>query len=425
MMGSEESELREVVRRIRTGLSAAFVKTAKDPGYYGDGGGLYLQVKSETSKSWVFRYTSPLTEKRTDMGLGRAADVTLLEARTRARELRLLLQEGKDPIAQREAERLSARVQAERSKTFRQVAEEFMADHLQGITPQQAKTWRSSVEKRICARIGDVLVSDVTRPMLIQTLSPLFREAPVSAKNIQNRVERIMGYARSMGYYEGVNPAEWKDNLDHAFRGKMKKRSNFSSMGRDELPPFYASLSELKITGAAALRLLILTAVRNAEVRGATWSEFDLEAKLWRIPAERMKAREAHTVPLSEAAVDIIREQRRLSVNQFVFPGRIRGRHLSNMALNAVMRRFGRDEDPHGFRTTFKVWARECTEYPDDLSEFALAHKIPEKVKAAYMRTTMLEQRRALMEEWAAFITQAGNPSAQPRRDSDLPLTPS
>jgi integrase len=392
----------------RSGLNAVLIKNMNEPGYYGDGGGLYLQVRSATAKSWVFRYTSPLSQKRKDMGLGPVSDLPLSEARIRARDLRLLLQEGKDPIAERDTQRRQALVQAALSKSFRQVADEFMQDHLQGLTAQQAKTWRSSIEKKVYPKIGDLLVSEIKRPMLIQVLTPLFREAPVSAKNIQNRIERIMGYARSMAYYEGVNPAEWKDNLDHAFRGFMVKRGHFDSMSRDELPGFYKAVSELRVTAARALRLLILTAVRNAEVRGATWSEFDLQAGVWRIPAERMKAREEHTVPLSSAAVELIQELKRQSVNQFVFPGRIRGRHLSNMALNAVMRRFGRNEDPHGFRTTFKVWARECTEYPDDLSEFALAHKIPEKVKAAYMRTTMVEQRRQMMEDWATFVTSKG-----------------
>lgn len=384
---------------------------------YGDGGGLYLQVKG-SSKTWVFRYTSPLDRRRRDMGLGPVTDLPLAEARSRARDLRLLLQDGKDPLEDRKAKLRKASVEAALSKTFRQVADEFMQDHLQGITPQQAKTWRTSIEKRIYPDLGDLLVSEITRPLLIQALAPIFRKSPVSAKNIQNRVERIMGYARSMAYYEGVNPAEWKDNLDHAFRGYMKKRGNFQSMSRDELPKFYASLTSLPVTAARALRFLILTAVRNNEVRGATWSEFDLQAGIWKIPADRMKAREEHTVPLSEAAIAIIQEQRRLSVNQFVFPGRIRNRHLSNMALNAVMRRFGREEDPHGFRTTFKVWARECTDYPDDLSEFALAHKIPEKVKAAYMRTTMVEKRKQMMDDWAAFVTSALKESSHSRPDT-------
>jgi integrase len=408
----------------RSGLNASLIKSTEKPGYYSDGGGLYLQVKSATSKSWVFRYTSPIPcEKgkirRRDMGLGPVQDLPLTEARIRARDLRLLLQEGKDPILEREALKRQAMARAALSKSFRKVAEEFMADHLQGLSEQQARTWRSSVEKRVYPAIGETPVSELTRPLLIQALAPLFRKAPVSAKNIQNRVERIMGYARSMEYYQGVNPAEWKDNLDHAFRGFMKKRGHFVSMSRDELPTFYKSATALPTTGALALRLLILTVARNNEVRGAEWPEFDLRSGIWRVPAARMKAREDHIVPLSSEAIKVLEEIKkhcqRVSIyaaSPFLFSGRIRGRHLSNMAINAVMRRLGRDEDPHGFRTTFKVWASECTDYPDDLSEFALAHKIPEKVKAAYKRTTMIEKRRQLMEDWAALVTKEIRPSA-------------
>jgi integrase len=380
-------------------LSARAVQTITKPGYHSDGGGLYLRVTATGTKSWIFRYQ--LAGKRRDMGLGRVSDVTLAEARGKAAEARQVIASGGDPLQPiNESQPI-----VPTSPSFRDVAAELIrAKEPSWRNAKHGAQWESTLETYANPHIGDMAVDEIEASHVILAIAPIWHDKTETASRVRGRIEAVLDYAAVMGWRSGDNPARWKGNLSHLLP-KRQGAGHFVSMEYADLPAFWPRLLVADGLGARALQLAILTACRSGEVRGATWGEIDLEAAVWSIPAARMKAKADHRVPLTSPALALLRSMRTIKRDEsdFVFQGRGKA-PISDMTVTAVLRRMGLDVVPHGFRATFRTWAAECTDYREDLVEAALAHT-KGKLTAAYQRGDMLEKRRALMEDWATFVT--------------------
>ncbi|MGF7210087.1 integrase [Skermanella aerolata] len=385
-------------------LSARKVETVKEPGLYADGNGLYLQVARSGAKSWIFRYTA--AGKRRDMGLGGLASVSLATARQKAQDARQALLAGIDPL---EARKLSSYPPTTAAgPTFREIAEECIAAHAPGWkSPKSEKQWRASLETYAYPHIGDLPVDRVDVSGVLAVLRPIWTAKPETAARVRGRVETVLGYAKAAGKRGGDNPAAWKDHLDHLLPAKsdVVKVLHFASLPYAELPGFFTRLQAQDGVSARALEFVILTACRTSGALGALWDEMDLDAGLWTIPADRMKAGALLRVPLSVPAVTLLRRRLSVRTGAYVFPGQTAGKPLSDGALLMVLRRMGLDVTPHGFRSTFRTWVAEKTTYPDGVAEAALGHTQGDKVIAAYQRGDLLDKRRALMEEWAWYCT--------------------
>lgn len=386
-------------------LTQLHIDRAKEPGYYGDGGGLWLQVHSNKSKSWVFRFK--ITKAR-EMGLGSLATFGLSEARERARKARQLVQDGVDPIEARRDQKASVKAQRDSAKTFEYCGEKYIEIH--APTWKSAKhleQWKATLKTFAYPVIGSLPVSEVTTPHVLKIIEPLWATKSETAARLRGRIEQVLDWARVRGYRTGDNPARWKGHLENA----LPSLSNVRTVEHHAALPYAgmgAFMKELRAqTGIAAdaLQFTILCAVRTNETIGAVWSEIDWDNRLWIIPAERMKGRRSkareHRVPLTDQALVILKRAAELGTVGFIFPGAKAGKPLSNMAMLEVLRRMGRDFTVHGFRSSFSDWARETTIYPRDLVEMALAHAIKDKAEAAYFRADMIEKRKALMQAWA------------------------
>jgi integrase len=402
--------------RRAAGLSAAKVAKA-GPGRYGDGDGLYLLVRPNGTRFWIFRFTPPGGTMR-EMGLGRAgADknaVGLAEARERAGTLYRLVKAGIDPLAKREADAATAKAAAQdaaiRAVTFRQVAVDYIATHEAAWSnPKHRQQWTNTLEAYAFPNFGDVPVAAVETAHVLSALEPIWRIKPETATRLRGRIEAVLDAAKARGLRNGDNPAAWKGHLALALpaRAKVAKVEHHAALPWSEVGSFMEALNGQKGMGALALRFAILTAARTAEVIGATWGEFDLAGAVWTIPAGRMKAGREHRVPLSEPVLALLGDVAKLRTSVApeapVFPGGVAGKGLSNMAMLTLLRRMGRDDlTAHGFRSTFRDWAAETTGYPSEVVEMALAHAVGDKVEAAYRRGDLFEKRRRLMADWAA-----------------------
>ncbi len=398
-------------------LSAAFVRTA-GPGRYCDGDGLYLLVKKTGKRFWVFRYKVNGSKLR-EAGLGRAGEarncVRLAQARENASDLFQQVKAGIDPLIARDAV-LAARKAAQQDAaikgiTFGEAARRFIAAHAAGWrNPKHAAQWTATIETYASPVFGKIPVIDISTAHVLGALEPIWTTKSETASRLRGRIEMILDYAKARGWRTGENPAAWKGHLSLTLpaRSKVAKVKHHAALPWAEIGPFMEVLQLQKGIGAFALRFTILTATRSGEVRGARWHEIDLAAAAWTIPAERMKGGREHRVPLSEHAVAVLLEMSAARTSNdpanLVFPGQSEGRPLSDMSLNAVLRRMERgDLTVHGFRSTFKDWAAESTAYPAELSEMALAHTIGSKVEAAYRRGDLFEKRRRLMADWGQF----------------------
>lgn len=375
-------------------LTARKVETAK-PGRYTDGRGLTLLVKSSGARSWVLRYQ--IVGRRRDMGLGAWPEVTLAMARERALAARREMAEGRDPLAER------ARIKRLR---FRDAAATLIEDKRQGWRNEKhAAQWTSTLEAYAFPILGDLDVRAITAQEVLEALRPIWTEKPETASRVRQRIEAVLDYASAIGARDGDNPARWKGHLDHILPRSTKVRAvvHHPAMERAALPAFMAELATRDGVGARALAFTILTAARSGEVRGARWSEIDLDAALWIIPADRMKASKEHRVPLGAAAIRQLPEPR--GADDLVFPGGAsRDRPLSDMSLSAVLKRMKVEGvTVHGFRSTFRDWAGETTAFPREVIEAALAHRLKDKAEAAYARGDMLAKRAALMDAWASY----------------------
>lgn len=289
--------------------------------------------------------------------------------------------------------------------TFAEAARLFMdAKSGEWSNPKHRQQWANTLDAYAIPVLGKMLVSDVRNEHVLTILRPIWEIKTETASRLRGRIEQILDWATAQGYREGLNPARWRGHLDKILPrpSKIAKVEHHEAVSLDDLPGFVADLKGMAGTAARALEFLILTAARSGEVRGAQWSEFDLDAGVWTVPAERMKAKREHRVPLSVPALQILKAQPVQAGSAIVFPGS-KGQVLSDMTLTAVMRRMKVEAVPHGFRSTFRDWAGERTDFPSDLAEMALAHTIPNKVEAAYRRGDMLAKRAAMMTAWADF----------------------
>jgi len=388
-------------------LTALKVARAKAPGMYADGGGLYLQV-TEGGASWIYRYM--LNARARAMGLGPIHTITLAEARERATQARKLRLDGIDPIQQRRSERAAQRVAGATAMSFRQCGDAFITSREAGWGALHRRQWTNSLAQHVYPVIGDVRVQDIDTTLVMKVVEPLWRSIPETASLIRGRIEAILDWAKVRGYRTGENPARWRGHVDKLLpaRGKVRKVEHHAALPYAELPTFLAALREQEGIAALALEFTILTCVRSGGTRFARWSEFDLLAKVWTVPAQRMKAQREHRIPLSARSLAILQEMhaRRHADDGFVFPGRKVGRPLADTVLLRLLQRLGRgDLTIHGFRSSFRDWAAERTSFPREVAEMALAHSIPSAVEAAYRRGDLFEKRRKLMQQWATFCT--------------------
>lgn len=397
-------------------LTVIGLKALVKPGRYSDGGGLHLHVRAADRRAWVLRYTRQ--GKTRDLGLGAYPEVSLAEARKAAGDALTELRAGREPQGVRQVAAAAKAVPS--VPTFQQVAEEHIASHRDGWrNPKHAAQWASTLATYAYPVLGPMRVSDVDVAAVLRVLQPIWATTPETATRLRGRLEAVLDAAKVRGWRTGENPARWKGNLAGLLpaRGRVARVEHQPALPWQHVGTFLGELRAMEGVSPRALELAILTAARTGEVRGATWSELDLDAAVWTVPAERMKAGRLHRVPLSAPAVALLRGLAELrTTDPLVFPGGRAGRPLSDMALSVLIRRMntkgeaprwvdetGRPVVPHGFRSTFRVWAGEQTQHPREVIEAALAHTLKDKVEAAYARTDLLERRRPLMEAWGAW----------------------
>lgn len=378
------------------GLTAAFVRHTRKPGRYGDGGGLYLVIDPSGAARWVLRVQ--FTGKRRDVGLGGAKSVSLAEARDLAHQIRRKAKAGQDPVAARRAEREGVPTLETAAK---KVHAALVATWRNGKHTAQ---WLNTLESYAFPSLGNTPVNRIEPGDVLKVLLPIWTSKPETARRVLQRLRTVLDHATAAGYRSGENPCRIA-KIGLPKQGDTVK--HFTALPYSELPGFISKLrtAECSETTRLALEFLILTAARSGEVRGAQEDEFDLDSKQWKIPAHRMKAEREHVVPLSQRAVEIVKSARALAPKSDLLfhSNRSKGSQLSDMALTMVLRRLKVSCTVHGFRSTFRDWCAEETDFPGEVAEMALAHTIGSKVEAAYRRGKLLEKRRQLMEAWGTF----------------------
>lgn len=400
-------------------LKALSVEKLTKPGLYGDGGGLYLQITRDGIKSWLFRYMR--NGKARGMGLGPLHTISLAQAREKAHECRSFLLKGLDPLDEKQKSQVAAKEEAEAKakaeaidppaspleKTFRECADELIKSKETGWSNEKHKyQWRNTLAKYAYPVIGDLAVSAIDTAHIMRILSPIWAEKTETASRVRGRVEAVMNYAKVFGYRAAENPARWKGHLDHLLpkESAVTTVQHHPALPYKELPEFMEKLRKKESFAAYALELLILTATRSNETRNACWEEFDLEEKIWTIPATRMKAKKDHRIPLSDQALRLLNRMLRFGNHGLVFPGQKEGQPLSEATMLQLLRRICKEEyTAHGFRSTFRDWASECTTHDSNVCEMALAHTIENKTEAAYRRGDLLARRAALMNDWGTY----------------------
>jgi len=385
-----------MARRDFKRLSSRTVDTAK-PGKHADGGGLYLIVAESGSRKWVFRFTRD--GKAREMGLGAASGGTLADARHKAAEAQRLIADGKDP--------LSERAKQNETPTFEKMAEDVIASIEQGFRNEKhRKQWRSTLQAYADPLMA-LKVDAIETDDILKVLSPIWATKPETASRVRGRIEKILDAARARGYRRSENPARLRGHLDHLLPKKAKlSRGHHAAMPYADVPAFLDTLRQRKAVAALALEFCILTAARTGEVLCARWEEIDLVARAWTIPGTRMKAGREHRVPLAARAVEILEIMAAARIGDFVFPGQKIGKPLSGMAMEMMLRRMKiENATVHGFRSSFRDWAGNETNFPRELAEQALAHVIGDKAEQAYRRGDALARRRLLMKEWGNFVS--------------------
>lgn len=363
-----------------------------------------------------------LKPHRRDIGIGPYPEVSLSEARAKATELRLQIRNGIDPIAHKQEQLEKLYIQKLRDKTFIECAKVVIANKTRELKNQKhIGQWTSTLETYIYPTLGDIRIGIITKVDIAEVLRPIWIKKNETAKRIRGRIETIFDYAKAMGFFEGDNPAEWKGNLEPIL-GNLKQESRpHPSLPYDQVSEFIQHLRQKKGISPKALEFAILTACRSGEIFGATWQEINFKNKVWIIPKERMKAEKEHRVPLSEPAIELLKSTQAATQSQsYIFPAPRGGGMLSDMSLTALIKRMHEQKlkenslgyiDPkqnrvittHGFRSTFRDWSADKTDYPREVCEHVLAHKLPDEVEAAYLRGAYLEKRKSLMADWASF----------------------
>lgn len=391
--------------RIARELTALEVKRLTRPGHHAVGSvpGLCLYITNASTRSWVLRVG--IGEKRRHLGLGSYPAIGLAEAREKARELTKLIRSGIDPVAKRRSHAAETKAEKARQVTFKSAAESYIASH--GDTwrnPKHRAQWNTTLTTYAYPLIGELHVSDVSQEHILKILEPIWKIKNETASRLRGRIEAVLDWATVRKFREGENPARWRGHLDKLLPApaKLQKVEHHRALPVAQMPGFLRDLRQREGLAARALELLILTASRSGEVRGANWNEIDFVNKVWTIPGDRMKAGREHRVPLSEHAVRLLKSLPRIAGTDLVFPSSKRT-PLSDMTLAAVMRRMEVNAVPHGFRSTFRDWVGDHTTYPRELAEHALAHTIESKVEAAYRHGDALEKRRGMMQAWASY----------------------
>ena len=377
-------------------LSSRTVDTAK-PGKYADGGGLYLIVAEGGSRKWVFRFMRE--GKAREMGLGAASGGTLADARNKAAEAQRLIADGRDP--------LSERAKQNETPTFEKMAEYVIASLEQGFRNEKhRKQWRSTLQA-YADPLMPMKVDIIDTDDVLKVLRPIWSTKPETASRVRGRIEKILDAARARGYRRAENPARWRGHLDHLLPKQAKlSRGHHAAMPYSNVPAFVGQLRARRAVAAFALEFCILTAARTGEVLGARWEEIDITGHVWTVPGARMKAGREHRVPLSSRALAILSSMAAARTGDFIFPGQKKGKPLSGMAMEMMLRRMKiENATVHGFRSSFRDWAGNETNFPRELAEQALAHVIGDKAEQAYRRGDALERRRALMDAWADFAS--------------------
>jgi integrase len=370
-------------------LTALRVQREWRPGMHADGKGLYLRVTSAGARSWIFRYM--LHGRRHDLGLGSLNAVTLAQARGKAQEARSLCAAGIDPVGAKRARTAATRAAAARTVTFKDAATSYIAAHRTGwrnIT--HAGQWKTTLEAFAFPTLGALPVAAIDTPLVLRVLEPMWATKTVTASRVRGRIELILDWAKARGYRDGENPARWRGHLDKLLPrpSKVKRKKHHPALPYVELPEFMSELCNHDGVGGRALEFLILTAARSGEVLLATPMEFDKAAAMWTIPAPRMKGNREHRVPLSAPALALVD---------------IVSNHIAKNAMGIVLAKLRPGLTVHGFRSTFRDWAAEQTNFPNEVVEMALAHAIPSAVEAAYRRGDLFDKRRKLMEAWAVY----------------------
>ena len=398
-------------------LSALAVQRLTAPGMHAVGGvaGLYLCVSPSGSRSWIARVN--VDGKRREMGLGSFPDVSLSIAREKARAARSDTTMGIDPVAHRKEARSARQALKATQKTFADCAKAYIEAHSDSWRNAKHRAqWPATFETYVYPTMGTVLVGEVTQAHVMAVLLPIWKTKTQTATRLRGRIEQVLAWATAAGFRQGENCARWTGLLDQLLPtpGKVSKPRHHPAVRVDDMPAFIKALRQHDGLSPKALEFAVLTAARSGEVRGANWAEIDLEAAVWTVPKERMKAGKEHRVPLNTQAIKLLEAMPRIEGTELVFPAP-RGGQLSDMALTALTRRMNFRDDagrvcvPHGFRSSFRDWVFERTDYPRDLAEAALAHALENKVEAAYRRGDALERRRAMMQAWANYCEGVAN----------------
>jgi integrase len=386
------------------GLTVREVET-KGPGLWADGRGLYLHVTANGTRSWIYRYQ--LDGKRRDMGLGPVEPGNeLAHARDRLAKLRALTRDGIDPIdAKRKAK--AARVVAQaKAMTFRDCAEAYIARNKpKWRSPKSLAAWEGTLRDYAYPVLGELAAASIDTTLVLKVLEPIWNTKTETASRLRGRIESVLDFAKALKVREGDNPAAWRGNLDDILPapGQVAAVDHHAALDYRKIAELMARLAATDTIASRALRFTVLTCARTGEALGARWDEIDMAERLWVVPKERMKSKREHVVALSDDALAILAEMQTIRTSDHVFPGQKEGTPLSNMALLMLMRRLGHgDLTVHGFRSTFRDWAAEKTNFPSEAAEIALAHQVGDKVERAYRRGDLLEKRRELATAWAA-----------------------
>jgi len=390
-------------------LTIQQVKSTNRRGFYGDGDGLYLKVTETATKSWVFRFR--VNGKLRDHGLGSINTLSLVEARASAQECRKLRLMGLDPIEEKRKQRVAAQLEAAKAVNFKDCVESYIAGHKSSWrNAKHQRQWSATLEKYAYPVFGDLPVGEIDMTLVLNVLKPIWYDKTETASRVRGRIEKILDYAKVQGFREGNNPAVWRGNLSVVLpaKNKIAKPEHMKSLPYTEVAEFWKKLSTYEGAGADALRLVILTAARSGEARGATADEFDLDNAVWTIPAERMKAEKEHRVPLSPPALALVKKLLKKRTGDLLFSGMKNDKPISDATILAVLKRmdYQKRTTVHGFRSSFRVWASEVANAQREVAESALAHTLGNAVEVAYMRSDLFKKRVPLMNDWAAYCSE-------------------
>jgi integrase len=385
-----------------------FAKLSKKPGMHPDGDGLYLCVSNAESASWIFRFK--IDGRAGEMGLGSLRDVTLEGARESAAEARKLKKQGVNPIAAKAAAEAAKAAElaqeAARAVTFEECARALINSHKPSWrNAKHGQQWQNTLSTYAYPVIGALPVADVDTGLVLRILEPHWATKPETMSRVRGRIENILDWARTRGYRDGENPARWRGHLANLLPkpSRLKKVKHHAALPYEKVPAFMQELRTCDDLGRLALDFTILTAARTSETIRARWSDISIAKRLWTVPPDLIKGQKEHRVPLTAPVIAILRKVQKLKRDDgYVFPGAKKGKHISNGAMLMRLERMDRGEiTVHGFRSAFKDWAVECTSFPPEVSEMALAHVVEDKVEAAYRRGDLLKKRRGLMDAWA------------------------